>query len=55
MKNLKHYPIQKNENEWKEELDAESYRVLREKGTEYPFTGEYNDHFEEAKSTSHPR
>jgi peptide-methionine (R)-S-oxide reductase len=47
MKNPKQYPVQKSEAEWMKELDAESYRILREKGTEYPFTGEFNDHFEE--------
>ncbi|HAS19206.1 MAG TPA: peptide-methionine (R)-S-oxide reductase, partial [Flavobacteriaceae bacterium] len=47
MKNPKIYPYQKSEEEWKTELDSESYRILREKGTEYPFTGVYNTHFEE--------
>eukprot|EP01084_Bolivina_argentea_P112872 201263_1 len=28
--------------EWKERLTSEEYRVLRNKGTEYPDTGEYN-------------
>jgi peptide-methionine (R)-S-oxide reductase len=39
--------INKTEEEWKKELSAEEYRVLREKGTEYPHTNEYNKHFEE--------
>ena len=30
-----------SEEEWKETLTAEQYRVLRGRGTEAPFTGEY--------------
>jgi methionine-R-sulfoxide reductase len=33
--------INKTEEEWKNELTTEQYRVLRQKGTEAPFTGKY--------------
>lgn len=36
-------PKQKSDADWREILDEEAYRVLREKGTERPFTGRYHD------------
>jgi peptide-methionine (R)-S-oxide reductase len=35
--------VVKSEEEWREILGEEAYRVLREKGTERAFTGEYHD------------
>ena len=50
--------INKPEEQWKLELDPESYYVLREKGTEQPFTGKYDNFFEEGmyvcKACSNP-
>ena len=43
--------MQKTEEEWRKELTPEQYRVLREKGTEAPFTGEYDKHFDKGTYT----
>lgn len=37
------YTIHKPDDEWRSQLDAKSYNVLREKGTEMAFTGAYNE------------
>ena len=41
--------VEKSDQEWRELLSDDEYRVLRKKATERAYTGEYHDH--EAKGT----
>ncbi|MEX0673489.1 MAG: peptide-methionine (R)-S-oxide reductase MsrB [Gaiellaceae bacterium] len=38
--------VEKSEEQWRRELTPEQHRVLREQGTEAPFSGEYDEFFE---------
>ena len=40
-------PMKRTDSEWKRVLSQEEYRILRNKGTERAFTGEFDGHFEE--------
>jgi peptide-methionine (R)-S-oxide reductase len=40
------YKIEKTEEEWKALLGLERYKIIRQKGTEFPHSGKYNLHFE---------
>lgn len=40
------YEVTKTEAEWQQQLTPEQYRVLRNKGTERPYSGEFEEHFE---------
>jgi peptide-methionine (R)-S-oxide reductase len=43
--------ISKTDQEWREQLTEEQYRVLRQAGTERPFTGQYVDTEDEGTYT----
>ena len=47
----KNYMVSKTEAEWKKQLSSEEYHVLRQKGTEPPFTGVFNDHYQKGTYT----
>ncbi|MFT4611268.1 MAG: peptide-methionine (R)-S-oxide reductase [Glaciecola sp.] len=45
------FPVSKTDAEWKKELSSEAYYILRQEGTERPFTSKLNN--EKRKGTFH--
>lgn len=43
--------VEKTDDEWRAELPPERYRILRQAGTEAPFTGEYWNHHDNGAYT----
>ncbi len=43
MDSTRSYPVTKTDEQWREQLSREEYGVLRQAGTERPWSGEYND------------
>jgi peptide-methionine (R)-S-oxide reductase len=45
------YEVTKSDDEWREQLPGDRFKVLRQAATEPPFTGEYN--FDKSDGTYH--
>tara|TARA_B100000886_G_scaffold148062_1_gene100649 strand:- start:19 stop:423 length:405 start_codon:yes stop_codon:yes gene_type:complete len=44
---LKFRKENRTEEYWKKNLSKKEFQILRKGGTEYPYTGKYNNHFED--------
>lgn len=43
MESTREYAVTKSDEQWRAELSPSEYQVLRQAGTERPWSGEYND------------
>lgn len=43
MESTREYAVTKSDEQWRTELSPSEYQVLRQAGTERPWSGEYND------------
>lgn len=47
VKQMEKFEVQKSDDDWRKELTPVQFNILRQKGTERPFTGEYDELFDE--------
>ncbi len=47
VKSMDTFEIKKSDEEWRKQLTPVQFNILREKGTERPYTGEYDKFYEE--------
>lgn len=43
------FPVQKSDEEWKKQLSAQQFHILRQRGTERAFTGKYYNNHDEGR------
>ncbi|MDP6969877.1 MAG: peptide-methionine (R)-S-oxide reductase MsrB [Gammaproteobacteria bacterium] len=46
-------PVQLTDKQWQQRLSPEAYHICREKGTEAPFSGLYDQHFAQGTYVCH--
>jgi peptide-methionine (R)-S-oxide reductase len=46
---MMNFPVTKTDEQWKQELTEEQFYVIRQKGTDRPHTGKYDQHWDSGK------